>query len=359
MYLNVKERHGVIKKVLISDEFIDWRFHPGAKELPYEYSGHILRDELLKHEPEIDVVYSESREQTKKHLANADLILSDFMRKSDLEAAKRLKWVHMRGSGPDHYFKISEVGPDDFRRKGIAITTSAGAVSVVVAEQVLCYMTMFSRRMLHALEQQRKHLWRRYGAFELCGMTAGIIGLGAIGSRVARLCRALEMRVLATELVPLEHKEKADSVLPAKEYRSLIKEADFVVLACPITEETRLIIRPETLGLMKPTACLINVGRGELVDERAVIAALRAKKLAGYASDNFGDASGELTADNLEDLPESSELWDAPNVIITPNCAEAAGKRYVYMAENIATNIARWKLGQPLLNRLVWNGQQI
>jgi phosphoglycerate dehydrogenase-like enzyme len=110
---------------------------------------------------------------------------------------------------------------------------------------------------------------------------------------------------------------------------------------------------------MKPSACLINVGRGELVDERAVIAALRQNKLAGYASDNFGDATGTLTADNLEDLPESSELWDAPNVIITPNCAEAAGKRYVYMAENIAANIARWRLGQPLINRLVWQGQQI
>jgi phosphoglycerate dehydrogenase-like enzyme len=349
----------VIRKVLISDEFIDWRFHPGAKELPYEYSGAILRDEILKHEPAVEVINSQSREQTKKHLPDADLILSDFMRKSDMDAARQLKWVHMRGSGPDHYFKISEVGPNDFRSRGIAITTSAGAVSVVVAEQVLCYMTMFSRRMLHALEQQRKRLWRRYGAFELCGMTVGIIGLGAIGSRVARVCRALEMRVTATELVPIEHKDKADSVLPANEYRAILKNADFVVLACPITDQTRLLIRPDTLALMKPSACLINVGRGELVDERAVIAALRQNKLAGYASDNFGDATGTLTADNLEDLPESSELWDAPNVIITPNCAEAAGKRYVYMAENIAANIARWRLGQPLINRLVWQGQQI
>ncbi len=349
----------MIKKVLISDEFIDWRFHPGAKELPHEYSGHILRDEILKRAPNVDVVFSESRAETQKHLPTSELVLSDFMRLSDLDAARQLKWVHMRGSGPDHYFKISEVGPDDFRRRGIAITTSAGAVSVVVAEQVVCYMTMFSRRMLHALEQQRKHVWRRYGALELCGMTVGIIGIGAIGSRVARLCRAMEMRVIATELVPLEHKEKADSVLPAEEYRTILKEADFVVLSCPITDMTQRLIRPETLSLMKRTAYLINVGRGELVEERAVVAALRQGKLAGYASDNFGDASGELTADNLEDLPESSELWDAPNVIITPNCAEAAGKRYVYMADNIAINIARMGLGQPLVNRLVWKGQQI
>ena len=349
----------MIRNVLISDEFIDWRFHPGAKELPYEYSGHILRDEILKRAPGVDVVFSESREQTRKHLRTADLILSDFMRRGDLEAAKQLKWVHMRGSGPDHYFKISEVGPDDFRGRKIAITTSAGAVSVVVAEQVICYMTMFSRRMLHALEQQRKHLWRRYGAYELCGQTVGIVGLGAIGSRVARLCRAMEMRVIATELVPSEHKEQADRVLFADDYSALLKEADFVVLACPITEETQRLIRKETLALMKPSSYLINVGRGELVEERDVIAALRQGSLSGYASDNFGDASGELTADNLEDLPESSALWDAPNVIITPNCAEAAGKRYVYMAENIAINIARWRLGQPLVNRLVWKGQQI
>jgi phosphoglycerate dehydrogenase-like enzyme len=346
-------------KILIADDFIDWRFHPGAVELPYAYSGAILRDELKQRLPEVEVVWSQSEQETLRHLPDADIVLSDIMKRDHFERAQVLSWVHMRGSGPDHYFKLSEVGADDFRRRGIAITVSAGAVSVVVAEQIVCYMTMFSRDMLRALRQQRSRLWQRYSGLELCGMTLGIIGLGAIGARTALLAKAMGMIVIGAEPNPSEAARVADEILPADAYPEIFRRGDFVLVSCPITGDTRRIVNRDTLAMMKPTAYLINVGRGECIDEPAVVGALKSGALAGYASDNFGDASGELTADNLEILSPQSELWGLDNVIITPNCAEAAPKRYVYMAANIADNYGRWKNGREFVNRLVWEGEVV
>lgn len=346
-------------KILISDEFIDWRFHPGATELPYAYSGAILRDELQRGLPDVEVIWSQSEKETLAHIEDADVILSDFMTRDHFERAKKVRWIHDRGSGPDHYFKISEVDADAFRRRGIMITVSAGAVAVAVAEQVLCYMTMFSRNMLRAMRQQREAHWERYTGLEIRGMTIGIIGLGAIGARVAKLCKCIEMTVIGTEPQPSPASKVADEILPPEEYPQVFSRSDFVLISCPITEETRRIVRRETLGMMKPTAYLMNVGRGECIDEGAVVEALKAGAIAGYASDNFGDASGELTPDNMETLSPESELWRLDNVIITPNCAEAAPKRYVYMAENITDNYHRWKKGQELTNRLLWEGKVV
>ena len=348
------------EKFLIAYDFHDTRFFRPGDEMPYAFTGAMLRDELSKRAPELDIVWARSEAETHAHMADADfLAVRDEVRRSDLDRGEKLKWVHLSSSGADHCFKVSDVDPDYFRSRGIVVTISPGAVSVVLAEQVLCFMGMFSRNMLRALGQQRERRWERYPGGELRGMTMGIIGLGAIGSAAARLCKCYGMRVIGTEPDPTEASRVADEVLPPERHTEVLREADFVLLACPITEETRKLINAETLGTMKPTAYLLNVARGECVDEPALVDALKGGSIAGYASDNHGDARGELGGDTLEVLSPSSELWDMDNVIITPNCAEAGPRRYVYMAEIIADNYKDMKAGREPRTRLVWEGRPV
>ena len=348
------------EKFLIAHDFHDTRFFRREEDMPYEFTIALLRDELVKRVPRLDVVWSRSEDETLEQIVDADfLAVADEVRRSDLDRGERLRWVHLSSSGADHCFKVSDVDPEYFRNRKIVVTISPGAVSAVLAEQVLCFMAMFSRNMLRALRQQQEHRWERYHGGELGGMTIGIIGLGAIGSAVARLCKCYGMHVIGTEPKPTEASRVADEVLPPERYPDVLQRAEFVLLACPITEETRNLINAETLRLMKPAAYLLNVARGECVDEAALVHALKTGVIAGYASDNHGDASGELTGDNLEVLSPESELWDMDNVIITPNCAEAGPRRYVYMAEIIANNYNDMQAGRDPRTRLIWDGKPL
>ena len=348
------------EKFLIAHDFHDTRFFRPGEDMPYAFTSALLRDELFKRVPDLDVVWARTEDEMVRHIVDADyLAVGDEVKRAVVERGEKLRWVHLSSSGADHCFKVSDVDPDYFRGRGIRVTISPGAVSVVLAEQVLCFMGMFSRNMLRALRQQRERHWERYHGGELHGMTMGIIGLGAIGSATARLCKCYGMRVVGTEPYPSEASRVADEVWPSELYPRVLKEADFVLLACPITEETRKLINAETLRLMKPTAYLLNAARGECVDEAALVEALKAGIIAGYGSDNHGDARGDLGGDTLEVLAPDSELWDMENVIITPNCAEAGPRRYIYMADIIADNYRDLKADKDMRNRLVWDGTPV
>jgi phosphoglycerate dehydrogenase-like enzyme len=347
------------ERFLIPHDFQDSRYHPGWDSVPYNYTGAYLRDEILKHAPSLEVIWAQTEEETLEHIVNTDFMASDKMRRRYWERADKLRWVHISSAGADHFFKRSEVSADEFRRHGVVITTSVGAGSVVIAEQVLCYMLMFSRNMIRAVRQHMEHRWERYAGGELRGSTLGIIGLGTIGSRVAYLAKAFEMYVIGTKREAAKHDGVADEVLPAPGYGELLRRSDFVLLSCPITTETRNLINSDTLRLMKRTAYLLNVGRGECVDEAALVEALKSGSIAGYGADNHGQAKEPITDENLEMLSPQSELWGMSNVIVTPNCAVAGGKRYMYMAEIIADNYNRLKAGRELRTRLVWEGQEV
>ena len=319
--------------------------------------GGKIRDEILKRTSGLEVIWARSAEETLAGLPEADIMLSKGMKADHLARAAKLHWVHMSSAGPDHFFKRSEVTAEDFLRRGIMITTSKGAGTESIAEQVLCYMLMFMRCMPLAQRQQMKRQWRRYAGGELRGSTLGIIGLGRIGSRVAQFAKCHDMTVLATKGDPTRHGGVADEVLPTAAYREVMKRADFVLLSCPITDQTRLIINPETLRLMKPTAYLLNVARGECIDETALVEALRSGIIAGYAADNHGQQKYPVTDETLERLADDSPLWDMENVIITPNCATAGPRRYEYMGQIIAENYNLVEAGQEPATRLVWQGR--
>jgi phosphoglycerate dehydrogenase-like enzyme len=187
--------------------------------------------------------------------------------------------------------------------------------------------------------------WDRIGGTEIWGSTVGIIGLGDVGMAVAERAKAMGCRVIGTRRSVSSAQKNAgpvDELLPASEVNYLLRESDYVVLAAPLTPETHHLINGETLRLMKPTAVLINVARGGVVDEAALIAALKSGVIAGAALDVF----------DKEPLPKESPLWKMDNVFITPHISPTSGSA-IFMRRHVQLfneNLKRYLAGEPLLN---------
>jgi len=326
--------------ILIPHDYGYRKYFPGTDPLPVEATGAQLRAELLKRAPGLDVRWARDATETDAALPAATILFSYGVRRAQLDRAPHLTWIQAGSAGIDHFLKLSEVDAAELARRGIRLTSAAGVTRLVIGEQVLACMLMFVRGMVRALDQQRARRWEIFCAEELHGSTVGIIGLGGIGERVAELAKAFGTRVIATKRDPAVHGGHADLVLGADAVEQVMAEADFLVLSAPITAATRGLINRQTLALMKPTARLINVGRGELIVEADLVAALRDGTLAGAALDTFGSArtaGGRM--EELEALAPDSPLWDMPNVIITPNHAAGTRRIYAHMAELFLRNL--------------------
>ncbi len=195
------------------------------------------------------------------------------------------------------------------------------------------------KRLPEFFAQQGERRWHKLGLRELRGLTVGIIGLGDIGGEIARLCRAFGMRVLGLRRHPRPY-EHADEVLGPDRLHDLLAHSDFVVITCPLTEETRGLIGRAELAAMNPDAWLINVARGAIVDEEALLEALRERKIGGACLDVFTE----------EPLPEDSPFWDLPNVIITPHNSWSSPHIQEREVDLFLDNLRRYVAGEPLLN---------
>lgn len=252
-----------------------------------------------------------------------------------LRRAGKLRWIHSPSAGMDR------ADPDDYRH--LLLTNSSGAAAPPMAEYVIAAMLLFAKGFPHMARRQREHVWdRRFTAREIGGRTCGIVGLGAIGRETARRARALGMRVVGIRrtISGPATDEDADEMLPPNELPRLLRESDYVVLAVPLTDETRGMIGAEELAMMKPDAVLINIARGPVVDEEALIAALRDGAIAGAALDVF----------NQEPLPATSPLWDMENVIVTPHFSAGSDRYSERVAAIACENLRRYLAGEPLRN---------
>lgn len=338
-------------KVLIPHDLTYQKYFPFGTALPYEATGRKLRDEILKRNQDVDVIWAASERETFEAMRDANYLVAGSIDKKRLEHASKLRWLHCSSSGIDHFFKRSDVTLEELAERGIMFFNSAGVNSRVVAEHVLAMMLMCSRQMLRAVRQQRRRQWDIFCADELSGKTVGIIGLGAIGSRVAELTKCFGMTVIGTKRQPDTYTGVADEVLPATELPQVLTRADYVVLACPITDKSRTIIAQDSLALMKPTAYLINCARGELVDEDALIQALKSGTIAGAGLDTFGPSTLQCTEKDQEALSPESELWDLENVIICPNNASGSPKIFEYLADIVVNNLKLIESGQDPIGR--------
>jgi phosphoglycerate dehydrogenase-like enzyme len=268
---------------------------------------------------------------------------------SDLPAPGQLgalKWVQSHSAGVDHWLRHPLFVPVDGQPQAeVQLTTASGVHAVNMSEFILMMMlglayhineayNMMQRR--HWNDQRQLHLPR-----ELGGTTVGLIGYGAIGRQTAAVCRHMGMHVLALRR-SIQQEQPGATFYRREQLADFLGRSDFVVLSAPLTEETYHMIDAAALAAMKPTAYLINIARGDLVDEPALIEALRQRRLAGAALDVFAQ----------EPLPDDSPLWQLDNVILTPHIAGTTPNYERRAAEIFVDNIRRFVAGQPLKNKV-------
>jgi phosphoglycerate dehydrogenase-like enzyme len=250
-----------------------------------------------------------------------------------------LKWVHSATAGVERVLTPAAL------ERGLAITNARGVFSDPIAEYVMMAILAVSRRLPEQLELQRERTWQPLEGTELGDLTVGVVGLGSIGRRVAELAGAFGARVIATRRGsdrsngPDGDAIRAE-VLPADRLDDLLARSDYIVLALPLTPETEDLFDEQLLKRVKPGAWLINVARARLIDERALLRALREGPLGGAVLDTFVD----------EPLPASSPFYQLPNVIVTPHTAWSSGRSLDRSIGLFCDNLERFRRGEPLLN---------
>jgi len=274
-------------------------------------------------------------------LAEAD-VLYDFDRPLAPQLptlAPRLRWIQGTSSGIGPF--VQNAGLD---RTDIVITNAAGIHAVPLAEHTLLSLLYFVKDLPARLSDQRGHVWERYCGRELRGMTVGVVGLGAVGREIARTLRAVGVRVVGVRRTPVDDPAALgvdEAVAPAA-LHGLLPRCDALVLIAPHTPETEGMIGAREFALLPAGAILVNVGRGALVDEPALIEALRSGHLGGAALDVAA----------VEPLPQASPLWDLPNVLITAHSASTVDRENARLTDLFCENLRRFIAGEPLLNLL-------
>jgi phosphoglycerate dehydrogenase-like enzyme len=260
-----------------------------------------------------------------------------------VEAGRDLRWIHSGSAG------VSAALLQALEGRDIVFTNSAGTHAPPVAETALAMMLHFARGLDFAVRGQAAGRWdrARFDAAdgpvrEFAGSTVGVIGYGGIGSAIGRRAAALGARVLGLRRTarPADDAAAAEVHTGAEGLRTLLRESDYVVLALPETDATRTMIDASAIAAMRPGAVLVNVARGRLVDEEALVGALREGRLRGAALDVFA----------REPLPEGHPLWTMPNVLLTPHVSAVTARYWEREVDIILDNARRFEEGKPLRN---------
>jgi phosphoglycerate dehydrogenase-like enzyme len=256
-----------------------------------------------------------------------------------LPRASNLRWFQQWAAGADWLMRRPEAVEMDF-----VLTNMSGIHAIPVTEHILALLLAFARELSPALRAQRDRKWisqdQHEHLFELANKTMLLIGVGAIGERTARVAAAMDVRVLGIRRDPTVGAKAVDAMYCPDQLHDLLPQADFVVLTVPLTAETRGMIGEQELRAMKPSAYLINVGRGGTVDEDALLQALRQGWIAGAGLDVF----------ETEPLPEDSPLWELDNIIITSHYAGVTPYYHERALEVFLDNLQRYHDGMPLRN---------
>jgi len=279
--------------------------------------------------------------------------LCTFRLPDDLSIAPSLRWVQVASAGVNHLLDHPIMESD------ILLTNASGIHATSIGEWVLAMMLNLTKRWPWKLALKSGHGWPQDREFitsgdELWGKVVGIVGYGSIGREVARLCQGLGMRVLAAKRDPRDRWDRGyclpgrgdpEGRIPEALYgpdglTEMLSQCDYVVIAAPLTRETQGLIGAEELAAMKPSAYLINIARGGLVDEEALVEALRCRRIAGAALDVFTE----------EPLPSTHPLWELPNVLLTPHISGAAPSYNDRLSDLFAENLRRYVAGESLLN---------
>lgn len=291
--------------------------------------------------PELSVAQLNSFENAEQLIPDVEIMFAVSLLPEQFLAARKLRWIHSQ-SAAVHQFMFPELIDSN-----VILTNARDVHGPVVAEHVMAMIFALAKQIPNAVRFQQQHVWGqevmsrgRDRSRDVSGATVGLVGLGSIGRHVAQHASALGMRVIATREHPEKEKPSGvDDVLPSSKLGDLLARSDYVVLSAPLTPETTGMIGRAQLAVMKPDSCLINVGRGPLLDENAVIEALRERRIGTAALDVF----------EKEPLPSDSPFWELDNVLITPHIAGISEKMWERHYSLFSENLRRYLSGQPLL----------
>jgi glyoxylate/hydroxypyruvate reductase A len=274
-----------------------------------------------------------------EQLSRADILFGfDSTHMQDLpELAPNVRWVQATSAGIGQ--AVKRFGYDE-RMPDTVFTTASGVHVRPLAEFVIMALIMHYKQMRRVMEDQTRKHWERFAGTDLEGRVVGIVGLGHNGSEVARMTRLLGMRVLGCDLI--EREGIVDTFYPASHWREMLPQLDALVLAVPHTTETEKMVGAAELSLLPQGSFFINICRGIVVDEKALIESLESAHLSGAALDVF----------EQEPLPEESPLWKMPNVLVSPHSASTSDRENRRITDLFCDNLRRYLSGEPLRNVL-------
>jgi phosphoglycerate dehydrogenase-like enzyme len=317
--------------ICVVSHFTQWNAQP------------VMADTIRQRWPELNVVHLWDFARLPAELPDADIFVGSVLRQSDFDLAKKLKWVHSTSAG------VTQLTYPELRNSGVVLTNASGVFSVPMAEHTIGLMLALARNFPDTLRQQEKAEWSQQKVWdkpqhlsELNGNILLIVGYGSIGREVAMRAKAMGMRVWGVNRSGKGDLTHAEKIISAGDLNAALTEGDYVVLCAPETPETQRLIGPEQFSKMKRGARLINVGRGSLLDESALIAALKDGTLSGAAVD----------VTETEPLPPTSPLWQAPNLFITPHTSAVSDRLWLRETALLVDLLGQWFEGRELSNRV-------
>jgi D-2-hydroxyacid dehydrogenase (NADP+) len=311
--------------------FTEWRPHPS------------LAEAIRRRWPAMRVVHLPDYDRLAEELPDTDIFVGYSLRAQQLVDAKKLRWIHSTAAG------VAQLMYPELRDSGILVTNPSGIFSVPMAEHTMGLLIALARNFPDSVRQQDRAQWSQQALWdlpqhltELNGQLLLIVGLGSIGHELARRAKAFDMRVWGVSRSGKGDVSMAEKILPASRLHEALPHADYIVVSAPETPETRHLIGAKEMSLMKSTARLINVARGSLIDQAALIAALQQQKLAGAALD---------VTDPEPPAPEDS-LWKTPNLFLTPHTSAISDRLWPRQTALLLDLLERWFDGRELFNQV-------
>jgi phosphoglycerate dehydrogenase-like enzyme len=300
--------------------------------------------EAIRHRwPAMRVVHLPDYDRLPQELPDNDIFVGYSLRAKQLLDAKKLKWIHSTAAG------VAQLMYPELRDSGILVTNPSGIFSVPMAEHTMGLLIALARNFPDSVRQQDRARWSQQELWdqpqhltELNGKVLLIVGYGSIGHELARRAKAFDMRVWGVSRSGKGDATLAEKIVPVSQLHDVFPHADYVVLSAPETPESKHLIGAPELARMKPTAHLINIARGSLLDQSALIAALQQKKLAGAA----------LDVTDPEPLPTDDPLWKAPNLLITPHTSAISDRLWPRETALLLDLLEHWFDGRELFNQV-------
>lgn len=303
----------------------------------------MMAETIRKRWPEMRVVHLPDYERLPQELPDADIFVGYSLRAEQLPTARKLKWIHSTAAG------VSQLMYPELRDSGIVVTNPSGIFSVPMAEHTMGLLLALARNFPDSVRYQDRSKWGQQELWnmpqqltELNGKLLLIVGYGSIGKELARRARCFDLRVWGVTRSGNGDSTYADKIAPVAQLEELLHEADFVVLAAPDTAETKHLIGERQIARMKRGARLINVGRGSLLDEAALLRALETGALGGAVLDVMAS----------EPLAPDSALWRAPNLFLTPHTSAVSDRLWHRETALLMELLERWFDGRELFNRV-------